>query len=51
MEKEVFSFIATEIEDIKCFSISVDSTLDVSHTDLLIVKVFTHSHSDSVPIE
>ena len=51
MGKEVFSFIATEIEDRKYFSVSVDSTFHGSHTDLLIVMVFTHSHSDSVPKE
>ena len=37
MGKEVFSFIVIEMKDRKYFSLSVDSTPDVSHTDQLPV--------------
>ena len=39
MGKEVFSFIAKQMKDRKYFSMSVDSTPDVSHTDQLTVIV------------
>ena len=47
--KEVFSFIIKEMKDRKYFSISVDSTPDVSHTDQLTVIV--SYVLDSGPIE
>ena len=37
--KEVFSFLIKEMKDRKYFSLSVDSTPDVSHTDQLTVMV------------
>ena len=39
MGKEVFSFIAKQMKDRKYFSMSVDSTPDVSHTDQSTVMV------------
>ena len=39
MGKGVFSFIIKEMKDKKYFSISIDSTPDVSHTDQLTVIV------------
>ena len=47
--KEVFSFTIKEMKDSKYFSISVDSTPDVSHTDQLTVIVCYVHHSG--PIE
>ena len=49
MRKEVFSFIIKKMKDRIYFSISVDSTPDVSHTDHLTVTV--RYVLDSGPIE
>ena len=49
MGKQVFSFIVKEMKYRKYFSISVESTADVSHTDQLTVTV--RCALDSGPIE
>ena len=49
MGKQVFSFIVKEMKYRKYFSISVESTADVSHTDQLTVT--DRCALDSGPIE